>query len=127
MDSIINEANRDHYYEAAVLNGVRLLDEKVPGWFHMINWSRLDIYSVTDCIVAQLEKRGISRSVLGFTFYWETRHFGFDVESGRVADAILLTDAWWAWEQQERPNRVRLNHNPSYSNVRMTEVQLDKV
>jgi hypothetical protein len=41
-------------FEAEVKNGIRLLDEKVPGWAKRINLAKLDMESCHNCILGQL-------------------------------------------------------------------------
>jgi hypothetical protein len=103
MDSqgILTETERAH---EAVAFGVRWLDEKYPGWWDWIDLERLDMWSSSCCVAAQIEHK-LSTATDGYIcdpqqFYVrfvEDRHsmpFGDRKILGFVGEYQYLQDAW---------------------------------
>ena len=91
--------------EEYVLKGVVLLDSKLPGWEDHIDWDTLDIWSVSKCIIGQLNQALDIETfdVLGFEGgYVEGRQYGFDVPDPAKNHYEELNTAWQDWHKHHR-------------------------
>lgn len=86
-------------------NGMKLLDEKVPGWRKRINLDELNMQSYIyangcGCILAQLfDDYGVGIDELGLIDP-QTKQYGFDVYD--AVDYPVLTGAWKQALSEER-------------------------
>jgi hypothetical protein len=86
-------------FETQVAAGMKLLDEKMPGWEGKINLDKLDLYNTEKCILGQLcgdyfcageVCRGAAvRAAYGFTILRDPQGM-FDIFEGFTA----LTNEW---------------------------------
>lgn len=87
----------------AIDKGVRLLDEKIPGWRDEIDWKELDIQFIDKCILGQLAGAHYGEEILdilGFTSWEDSAEYGFDVPNPlRWVDTNygILTRMWFTW------------------------------
>ncbi len=82
-------------HERRVARGAAMLDDRWPGWRDLIDWDRLDVASVDDCILGQLAEHERTGS---WAFLAEIRGLENVADCG-IAEAhgFLVTD----WEPGE--------------------------
>jgi hypothetical protein len=66
--------------KVSVAAGAALLDEKRPGWFHLIDLERLHLSSTEQCVLGQLFDESITVA------RWQT--YGFDSLEEAVAEGL---------------------------------------
>lgn len=89
--------------EQRVQSGIRLLNEVVPGWHHMIDVDILDLHETDECILGQvfgdyiegIDALGITgyrraQADCGFDLYAD-EYIGYTGDAGKFLD---LTNAW---------------------------------
>lgn len=87
--------------ETYVLAGVKLLNEKIPGWELMIDWDVLDIWDTGHCIIGQLRSK-LDEHIFDFlglpNGFFGSRIYGFDVQGGSdPKDYAAINAAWDSW------------------------------
>lgn len=85
----------DIRYLSYVVKGAALLDERVFGWVKKIDLRKLDMCSLTDCLLGQLFGRyGDGKAHLGIT---QGADYGFDVFAGQGGDGVAYRQLRAAW------------------------------
>lgn len=110
--------------EERVANGVKLLDEKRPGWYKKIDLAKLNINDCVHCIVGQLIGNYWPEN-LGLMYYYAeyshgverlTEDIGRELAYGELeADARLLTEEWKRVIELKRSSAVTADSHPSPS------------